>query len=1211
MTNAIIQLETLFSQNLTGRLMIRASAGTGKTWTICSLVIRLITEENQSVSQMLIVTFTKAATAEMRHKIYQRLLESLTELSSLSPTDPFIIRLIEQLQKKGISTKIAIDRLKQAIYEFDQLFISTIHGFCKKLLSDFAFSAQRPFVLSIEENTASVIHQIASDFWRKRLLSLTHLSTTETLFYQRFIHDMGTLLPGSLTTFFSRHLAKPYLNVDQPETSDWESPACQYTEAFTDCLPLWEMYQDDIRVALQSAFDETVSKTYYQAKTVNRLFSDLTRLFARKDPAFIACEQMNHIDKDYIQSKLKKGKNLPDYRWLDAFDRFAKAAISLEEAYQRRFYALLYDFFCFAKEEILMNQQYQQALTQDDLLMLAQSALKMHPDFAQKTHQNYPVMIIDEHQDTDPVQADIFNSLYQADKRPSNALFVTVGDPKQAIYSFRGGDIYTYLQTNQPHHAEHAENAAEYTLSINFRSEKSMVDAINSLFGSPDAFMDRQIHFTPSDANITDCHWLDQNQPIKGLHATLLTRTGLEKPLSKTEAIEHCCDYVARRIAYLLSLGKKGQIVLFDPHKKPDQYENLQSKHIAILTRDNRQADRMQAALSRYQIAASVKSSGHIFESEEAIAIFYLLSAIRQPNKQSITLALSTLLFGFSGNELFDKMQDYQQYADFLDKFQLYQQYWHKEGISFALARCFAELQVYQVLMRYPKAERHLTNVRHLVEHLQKLQNSTQNPESVYQHYSRLLSDDQLVQGHDDTELRLESEDNLVQIMTIHKAKGLEFDWVFCPFLWTARLTNKEPNDYVPIFYHDDAHQARLKLNAEDRNDAYTRQHQDSQAEEIRIAYVALTRAKYYAEITSGAFNSLLQSPIGWLVHRQHHPERSSITQEEMMADWQALREKNKESININLVSIDDIDYQIPPFEISASSQHRVGVTASSLSFNLPRKKLAYDFSRLNSYLYVSVQENGHPAIQAEPTDPIFLIPEGKDFGNLMHKLLEQSSAFLPEKESILSLCEQYHIDPVHADAIGKMARRVLETPLDQDNFILNHIDARKKIAEMHFRFPVGNRHTQQGTDTKQIAELARQFRKPVSVITDTLYGYMNGIIDLITEYNGKYYLIDYKTHHLGNHISNYHPDLLKKIMDQQGYHLQYLIYLVAMRRWLRLRLPDYDDQTHLGGVYYVFTRGLSEDHPGHGIFFDLPDMTLIETIDHYFTGNESDDAHQ
>ncbi|MCX8649394.1 exodeoxyribonuclease V subunit beta [Gilliamella sp. B2776] len=1142
----------LFDLPLTGRSLIEASAGTGKTYSLAFIYLRLLLGIGQNsypkpldVNQILVVTFTKAATQELRSRIRQNIQELRLGLLQGYHQDPIYQKLIEIIDDR----KFAVQKLTDAQQSMDDAAIYTIHSFCQRILTSHAFESGVLFEQTLMADEYQLQLRVAQDFWRHYF---TPLDKSLAYLVIGTWQDPATLLKD----------IKPYLTLElknnneaDPDISDMINTF--YQNNFNQIEEVKRSWLAAVNELTEIITQSGISKQSYSSRNLPNWINKVTTWANQPTQTFELPNELERFCQSVLIEKTKDGKKAP-YHCI-----FAKIELLYQQPLNLRSQILM-DIVGVIQKGIYKEKLKQGAISFDDLIWQLNRALyvKNGKRLAQSIASQYCVALIDEFQDTDPLQYQIFNRIYDSQHSDCGLLFI--GDPKQAIYSFRGADIFTYLE------AKRSTGENHYTMDVNQRSSASMVNAVNQLFANHDKpFVFDEIPFLPMQAAERNRKrsLLINKKEVSALTAYLLPES-VSTNADYQQYMASCC---AQQIVSLLSNSS----VLSDNHEQ----RPVMTSDIAILVRTGREAEIIQQKLAVSGVK-SVYLSNHnsVFSSSEAKDVLCLLQAVLMPeNESTLRLALMTSLFGQTMTELEQITEDQDKWESLVEEFKQYQVIWLYYGVLVMLRRMMKRRHLAENILARQDGERTLTNLMHLGELLQEAADELDSPHALVRWLTKqIVNPDLNIENH---EQRLESDDNLVKIITIHKSKGLEFPIVWLPFISMYRSSNNQ-------FYHDKDNDYKLSY-AWLLTDEIKQQIEDERlAEDLRLLYVAMTRSVYHCSIGLASLKKN-QTAINHLLKN----------------DLRAI------SSLANLIDVQlPIDGQryVPPM-----------LSAPTLSANVFKRKLSNCW-RVTSYTELQRHDEGvltyHLDIindwdESQPESDskeaiisnynIHHFPKGAYVGTLMHSIMEQISP-----DNIDELCAQMvkklNLNSNWNNTIANWMRQVLATDLGLPGLNLSKILMGRCINELQFYLPIRQSVTCQQLDSlcKKYDDLS-QSRSELSF--DTVQGMLKGFIDLIFEFKGKYYLVDYKSNWLGDNIDYYGQRALKKVMEEHRYDLQYQLYSLALHRFLRSRLSNYQFQTHFGGVYYLFLRGM----PDNGIFYHQPKQEFIEKLDQLFEGEE------
>ena len=815
---------------LEGSNLIEAAAGTGKTYSIEGLFVRLIVEQHVPVEQILTVTFTHAATAELRQRIYQRLVNAGRLLSTgawrggTGETQP------EQ----------AAVRVRRALMDFDQAAIYTIHGFCQRILHEYAFETGSPFDAELVPDQSRILRDIAQDFWR------LHVCPAPV----EFIAYAWDELKGP--SRFLELLAK----IKSPDIAiipALEAGGLEHLERYRDVFGRlqidWPQARADIVDILKTAALDgrnygslepagPASVLTRRDLTIAALAEAMDALLSAPVPVFPPFKRFSSLSSEFLAAKTRPRQAVPRHAVFDLCQRVLEEAIALEGEMGRHLSHLKLRLIEFARSELERRKLERNVQFFDDLLLRVARASEAPPaagGLIESVRRKYRAVLVDEFQDTDALQYTIFSRMFSDGQRP---LFL-IGDPKQAIYGFRGADIFSYLKA--------ARNVAStYTLTENRRAVPGLVTALNTVFSQTEhPFLFPEISFRPATAAAAVGR---RRTPfvIWYLDSRRLREDG--KPVNSGDCQVLIANAVAGEIQRLTRAQR-------DP---------LPAGDIAVLVRTNAQASVVKQRLSAAGIPAVVCSTGNIFDAREAEDMQRVLASMAEPSDIGrLKAALATDILGVPADDIAAADQEPDGWEDRLFRTRDYFQVWHRQGFMPMFRRLLAGERVKERLLSFPDGERRLTNLLHIGELLH--QAAGENNLGMTGLLKWLAEQrDPSTPRLEEHQLRLESDEAAVKIVTIHKSKGLEYRVVFCPFAWSGSSARGRE-----VFFHDPAADRRLTLDLGGDDFALSRRYAEAEtlSENLRLLYVALTRAKERCYLVWGRINTSETSALAYLFH--------------------------------------------------------------------------------------------------------------------------------------------------------------------------------------------------------------------------------------------------------------------------------------------------------------------------------------------------------
>ena len=1163
---------------LDGVNLIEASAGTGKTHNISKLFIRLLVEKKLLIENILVVTFTEAATEELRTRIRNELKDTI---KSLNPEN-----------------KETHEILEYAINNFDESSIFTIHGFCRKVLQENAFESSNLFDTELITDQNILLKDIIDDFWRI-------FTSNESGIFIEYIYKSGI----NSDTFFNlirTNIARPFLSII-PEIKylPVKEPETDYIDIFMEVKNIWKDSAYKISNLLNSA---GLNKTKYSDKIKNELFKNLTIFFESANNIHIKLfNKFEKLTSDYIGESTKKGYDCPSHIFFDKCAELLSANKKLQDLYNNNLLYFKRQVFDYVKTRLDLRKKKQNIQFFDDLLTNVYSAVCKGKFLINSINKIYKAALIDEFQDTDPLQYFIFKKIF------NNSILFFIGDPKQAIYSFRGADIYAYLEALKT-------SANIYTLEKNWRSEKNLVNAVNTLFSNREnPFLMETIKFitvkSAPDINIEQLTY--KGESASSLNIAVLSNTD-EKSITKEQAVNDSIKFIVNQIKHLLT----------DKDIKLGQ-RNIVPEDIAVLVRTNMHAIKVQKELNKSGIPGVLYSTENLLESDEAVQLNRILAAIADPiNEKKIIAALTTDFYANTWDEMFQLIDDPKILEKKFEDFHKLNVLWSSNSFIKMITFWMSQNFIRSKLLRFNNGERRLTNLLHLIE---VLHNAIVKNQLCIDGIVEWLSSAILEpEKHMEHQIRLETDEHAVKLVTIHKAKGLQYPIVFCPFLWYARSSR----NYEFIF-HDKSGKLYLDLGSEqiDSNEKIFKMEELS--ESIRLTYVALTRARNSCYIITGKIKGTENSGLSYLLFpsgKNIWSELDTMKYPDIIKNIKNLEEKSDNTIKYlrqeehpytiyNQESTQEEKLKLRTAEIIKTHNYRITSFSSltHVSHNKYETRLEYSFGI--DYDNNSIKYNMEDKVSDYMS--IHTFPKGAKTGLLVHSIFEEIDFNKNTEEQKKELIKQRLINSGYDEnwlpAVFSMTETVLNTALGKDQIRLSSITKDNIIKEMEFLFPLKRVNKQDFLNCfKEISNINKVFLKSsysniensgsfLSRISELsfnpLEGYVKGFIDLVLKYNNKYYIVDWKTNYLGETTDDYNIKNMSNAILEEYYFLQYYLYALALDKYLSVNLKDYSYKSNFGGIYYLFVRGINSSN-SNGVFFDLPDEEIMQKLDKLLIGS-------
>ncbi len=1113
-----------------GTTLIEASAGTGKTFTISGLVLRLLLERaDLTIDRILVTTFTELATAELRGRIRELIRNAIAAFRSGAAEDELLAGLLQ----KHADHRVAASRLEAALINFDEAPIYTIHGFCQRVLAERAFESGTLFDAELVTNQADLLREIVEDFWRIHFYEGSRFAALLAL--------KNKITPDKLSGHLEELIRTPNLRVLPAGGRSLGEIAREIEDTLQEMQRNWG--QDEKKIRALFADGSWAQHNLGKPEKMLPLLDDLGRCLSEEGGTVEQLACLESFTTSLIAKRLRTGHTQPRSKVFDGCERL----LELEPEFS---VALLLEFFSWARAQLQERKLLRNVLSFDDLLTRLDEALAAPggAELAKSIREKYQAALIDEFQDTDPVQYSIFSRIYEG----SDAPVAFIGDPKQAIYAFRGADVFTYMK---------AASAAQrqFTLTTNWRSESRLVEAVNTIFDRPKPFLLEEIKF-------------DRVAPgPKADEKPLLIGGKAEPPFHLWTADEDAeiSDTIASEVVRLLTSNAT------------IGGEALEPRHIAVLTSTNREATQVQKALRARRVPSVLYSSANIFHTHEARELRDVLAAVAQPGYEKfVRAALCTDALGRTGNDLDAFTRDDRAWETEVLRFQKHHQTWQERGFIQMLRQLSADHGVRRRLLSYSDGERRLTNFLHLAEilHTACVEHRL-GMNGILKWLGQQMEGKEFA-DREEHELRLESDEKAVRIITVHKSKGLEFDVVFCPFVWWSRRAPRSA-------FHDPAADDRLTLDLSDPKAHLPRREEESLAELLRQFYVALTRAKHRcAMVWRAAAKADKSAPAYLFENSAALPAEISSNENIAIAPLPEAAAMRWQPVN------GESETPLQPRKFTGTIDRSWG-TASFTRLISGREADELDEGPL---VEVATEEEA-----AAVAEGIHAFPKGMRAGTCLHEILELVDFAKPEAaaEIVERRLRAYSIesfDEVIAENIRALAALPLVT--ENDRFTLADVPNEKRKAELEFSFPIDSLTT---TRLAQVLELPEVALRLGRLQFQMMNGFMNGFIDLTFEHGGRFYFADWKSNWLGLNTRAYHAGAIAAEMQRNFYTLQLCLYSVALHRYLQLRKPGYDFDRHFGGAFYIFLRGIDPAEPKNGVYFQRLSRSFVEKLSGIF----------
>ena len=1182
-----------------GLSVIEASAGTGKTWTISHLLPRLLVDGIVSdIGEVLLVTFTEDAARELGERTRRQLAALVThaDADTRPGADEQGVRvLLDRLGALAVPQRdAAMLRLRLALAESDQLAVSTIHSFCKQVLGSESFLCGMPAGFDVMPDAGELKSDAVKDTWRTDLAADSLLAAVAALGKWSVESDLK-----AWRSLIQRPSTR--MSPEPPSLQEARNRVAQALETVKDARAdvgrLREIASRDT-VTLNNSAKNRGEESVAQLDVWHTLLETL-------DP------QQPPIEIFQVATRLADAAS-----WFSKRGAMGKAtsaeagelgivaaATAVGDTVGATGWAWLSHLDQVAGQRFDRSLRRNNAVTFDGLIQKLHRALCSGPNraaLAQRLSDKWKVGLIDESQDTDQQQLEIFRAIFDRGTGPGR--LILVGDPKQAIYSFRGGDLDAYLS------ARPTDEARVSDLATTYRSAHGLVVALNTLFGRSRAFGNPALVYPEATAARQDA---DLPLPADGhgrLVAWVVPGADSEQWIRAQPRRERAAACTAAAIVDLL-----GRTMGADA-------DTVTPSHVAVLTRTNLEARLVYRALRARGVPTVIRDDGDVMRSETASDLASILTAVLSPTHPGWRrAAMATRLFGYDSAMLADltsadtdqRLVSFSEWGDL----------WRRRGIAALMAGLEAQSEATLRLARAPAGERHLTDLRHLVELLQAREAQGQRtPEKLLQWFEGERMSE--ASPADERLRRLDVGGDAVQVVTVHRAKGLEFDFVFCPYIWSVM---PDPGINERLLVRGDDGWVLADGSQQDNQAEHRACTAERLLEDLRLAYVALTRARRRVTLLAGPLGytarpTLPPTSLDWLLRTDEEVDS--------LEDWYAATAIRKSSTSgcehgetlrrLEETHPDVITVSAPPLpseaiwsasgHVEAPMHARVAPALDLQAWNLT------SFSRLAHGRHEE-RERRDAVVErmVEPEDagaqvPLAAFARGTHAGNCLHELLEQWD-FREDTAALVDQALQRH--RLHSeDAVGAV-RHTLD---DLKTARLDSLDARLETAaadtglsEWEFLLPLGPagitgqalsdifaRHARNDDERNYALDLA-------GLPGQALSGMLTGYIDRLVRADGRWGIVDWKSNYLGPRYTDYSRPAMWRCAAGQHYLLQIHLYLVALRRYLRLYGPG--TQAVSGSL--LFLRGVLPE-TSQGVLEITPPEALLNDLDGLFVSTAS-----
>ncbi len=1173
------EFDFITSEIHSGLSVIEASAGTGKTYSISHLVARMILDGTvSSIRDILLVTFTNDAAGELAERT-RKVLEQLNAdpTPDEATNSPGIHRLRTDTDLDFANNR---GRIRQAIRDADLLNVSTIHSFCQSILQTEGALCGLPSMPELIPNADDLIDQAVYDLWLEKIASDPLAA--------------AALQAAKITPDENRNFLKLSLPLEKFEPDPTPIP---FSYVLNSLRGYPAQFTDEVCDELSGIFNQVHAWTKEapgQAMALNYVQFLRGALVCEEADFIFACLQLMDA-AEWINGRTHKALKAQA-----ANSRAVTLCNAVSDLLSQAGWVWLNESAAIVKDLLNRTLAANRQITYDGLIDTLHKALNNidhGPVLAEKIRSRYKVALIDESQDTDSRQLEIFEKIFLDSP---NRYLVLIGDPKQAIYGFRGADVNTYLKARNSAVIQGAKDGTHrvFNLTKTYRAPQRLVDAVNALFRRPHSLLKDGLEFRPALSAIPDAKLQIPNENQDARLEVWLAPDGGNEYSDDKKRLSRISSGVATEIVRILN--SSAEIVSGDKRKKvaPSDFAVLVSKH--------GQAEAICTAL-RERGVPSIQAGGQdIMATDEAAEVLAILRAVNEPRKSQLRhAALTTRLLGRTSADLESLNANPTEQDRVLNEFIAWEGHWQTRGLVSLLAKIDVDESITEKLASNDQGERRITNFRHIVEIMSGFAaESGGKPNEVIRWMSQEIQRAKNRADLEERQLRLESDEEAVKVVTMHAAKGLEYNLVFCPFLWNASerkgIQKLNRADDIPII-------TDMRMADEETTIAINRADLEDR---LRLAYVAVTRAKVKAWIYGGEICGSRKRPkasaLDWIFRTEDFPS---------FADWKKQAEGagrgNRHIQGLAYIAgLPDaegvIEHNSPP---EPTEENLVLENEETTDFNYVEAPTINPIVwRVTSFSQLTREKNakgeaskssGEESTTPDPGQPtpnrFAALRGGAALGTAVHDFLEKwdfasvpAAAALEKHFSGYSLGKGYEdITPASADMLGHLREAVLPGM----DCSVEEACRTPKTSEWQFHLPAMS-----GFSVSKIADV---FRKDgddeyavclESLGSDALEGFLQGFIDKIAAHGSAYGVIDWKT----NKLSAYDQRSLRDAARASHYWLQTHLYLVALKRYL-------GPQADIRGAWLVYLRGIQRG-TANSILHIQPSDALLQGLDQLFT---------
>ncbi|AAO27116.1 exodeoxyribonuclease V beta chain [Buchnera aphidicola str. Bp (Baizongia pistaciae)] len=1165
---------------LSGKILIEASAGTGKTFSLTILYIRLLLgitnhvkyKKGLLIKEILVVTFTEHTRAELeiRIKTYIKIFKTAC-IKKYSNN-----YVLSKLLSKITDFPKTIDILSKAENSIHELSIYTIHGFCYKILKLNKFNSELMLQNKILKHTYPLYLKISIKFW-KYYFAFLSLDITSILL--EYFNNPKTLLKEIL----------PLLNKTQlisKLTKTKRKNIVQEYYILIKKIKLFKQKWANYSHLIHSEIIKTnVNKRIYTKSNLKRWINNITAWATQKQTKnFFIPSELKYFRYSFIIKKTTSEKILDD-KFFKFIDTFLDSKFSLKEIF-------IIDASLEIKAMFMQEKIKNRYFEYDDLITFCWNMVnKNNFNISQTILKKYPVALIDEFQDTNNKQYNIFKKIYKKEN-----LLILISDPKQAIYSFSGADITSYLQAKS-----NIKN--QYFLDTNWRSSPKIINSINLLFSRlKNPFLTKNITFYPVKSSrinkTTKFEVNGKNQPALRF---LLNKN---KNISINEYKEWISITTAKYISYWISSGIKGNATITISNK----VRTVNFSDIAIIVRNNLEAKTIQLELTKLNIQSLyLTSKNNIFQSKEILEILWILQAILNPNiERLLKRAMSTNIMSKNTKEIISIPNNHSYWIKLSQEFNQYLIFWNNYGILYVIQQLIINYNISNNNNLLHNFSPNIKNILYIGELLEEKSITIKNKFLLINWLKKNITQDFYLTKPKYIKPNYEK-NNYIKIVSIHKSKGLEYPITIIPF---ATITfNKTVSTVEKICFN--LNNTKIKK----QKTLKIEKHKFS--EDIRLLYVALTRSIIHCSIGISLAQTITQKKkiqkekskfkinvLRYIIQSG----KNHISTKKLYTELSILKKNKNIEIISEIPNIIKKNFQIPTlntnsqslmhYQVSRKFNYNYNFTSySQLKKNIKPSTM---YSTLNTKKLFELNVKKKHCFENKILTP-HTFPSGKIYGTLLHKILKNISFHKSINSNwLLKKLSEYNLDKRWCLILKNWMYSILYKNLDKNyNLRLSKLDSKNYIKELKFLLPIKKKLTALKLNnifqTHQCSSLENK------LCFHPIQGILSGSIDLVFLWKTKYFLVDYKSNWIGNSNQSYSQQNIKKIIKKHHYNFQLQLYSLVLHRYLKQHIKNYSFYNHFGGTYILFIRSINEIPSQNGIFYSIPNIEIIKKLEQIF----------